>query len=366
MFFYMPVLVYQEEGCVASHSKEIASLGNKAFIITGRSSSKKNGSLADVVKALEQERIEYVIFDEIEENPSVETVLKAREYGLSQNVDFVIGIGGGSPLDASKAIALMIANSGESAGFLYEKVAKKEALPVIAVPTTCGTGSETTPYAILTRHEKKTKASIAHQVFPKMAFIDGKYIQGMHHSVLVSTAVDALGHFIESYLNSKATPYNKMLCEYGLSIWGKNKDVIAGSRSAGQEDYQNLMMASSIAGMAISHTGTSLPHGMSYKLTYTLGIPHGTAVGVFLASYMEAAAQDEVRRILDCVGFSTVAELRSYIKSILADVEVEETFMNEAVSEMISNEGKLANCPFKVDEKSLKEMYISSVSVKQG
>lgn len=364
MFFNMPVLVYQEKECVVSHSKEIAALGKKAFIITGKVSSKKNGSLNDVVRALEQERIEYVIFDEIEENPSVETILKARDFGLNQKVDFVIGIGGGSPLDASKAIALMITNSLEGADFLYKKVNKKEALPVVAVPTTCGTGSETTPYAILTRHDKKTKASISHQIFPKIALVDGKYIQNMQQSVLVSTAIDALGHFIESYLNTKATPYNKMLCEYGLRIWGKSRDVIAGIRDAIPDDYQNLMLASSIAGMAISHTGTSLPHGMSYKVTYTLGIPHGTAVGVFLASYMEEADPKEVSQILQCIGFGAVAELRSYIKSVLINVEVDTGFLDEAVMEMISNERKLVNCPFKVDKALLREMYISSISVK--
>ncbi len=150
MFFYMPVKLYTEENCVFKHKKELAALGKRAFLITSRSSSRKNGSLQDVEEALHTEGISTVIFDEIEENPSIETVMKAREQGLEAGVDFVVGIGGGSPMDAAKAIALMIRHFKEGSSYLYQAGSDSSALPVAAVPTTCGTGSETTPYAILT------------------------------------------------------------------------------------------------------------------------------------------------------------------------------------------------------------------------
>ena len=110
MKLYMPTKVYNEKNCVENHSRELAALGTKALIVTGKHSSRINGSLEDVKGALERERIPYVIFDEIEENPSVETVMKARALGVSEGADFVIGVGGGSPMDASKAISLMMAN----------------------------------------------------------------------------------------------------------------------------------------------------------------------------------------------------------------------------------------------------------------
>ena len=156
MKLYMPTKVYNEKGCVRQHSQELAELGTKALLVTGKHSSRVNGSLQDVEDALNREQVPYVIFDGIEENPSVETVMRATALGLSEKVDFVIGIGGGSPMDASKAIALMIANPEKKADFLYEtdaavKQAANKALTVAAVPTTAGTGSEVTPYAILTR-----------------------------------------------------------------------------------------------------------------------------------------------------------------------------------------------------------------------
>jgi alcohol dehydrogenase len=119
MQFYMPTKLYSEQDCVKKHSEELASFGSKAMIVTGKHSSRANGSLTDVESALDTEGIPYIIFDDVEENPSIETIMRAREFGLNEKVDFVIGIGGGSPMDASKAIALMIANPQEMEDVFY-------------------------------------------------------------------------------------------------------------------------------------------------------------------------------------------------------------------------------------------------------
>ena len=114
MRFFDPTNTYAEKNCVKNHKKELLALGSRAFVITGHSSSKKNGSLDDVIAVLEEASVPYQIFNEIEENPSVETVVRAAEIGKEFKADFVIGIGGGSPLDASKAISLLIANPEET------------------------------------------------------------------------------------------------------------------------------------------------------------------------------------------------------------------------------------------------------------
>ena len=122
MNIYTPTLIYSEKNCVRNHSKELAATGKKAMIITGKKSSRVNGSLDDVISALKEEGRQYIIFDDVEENPSVETVMRARDIGISEGVDYVIGIGGGSPLDACKAIALMIANPQCREDVLFENV----------------------------------------------------------------------------------------------------------------------------------------------------------------------------------------------------------------------------------------------------
>ena len=186
MNYYMPVKVFAEENCVASHAGEICSLGSHAYLITGRSSAEKNGSLDDVKAVLEKAGIPYEHFNEVEDNPSVDTIMKATYIGLDEHVDFVIGIGGGSPLDAAKAVAMLIRQKEKRAAYLYEK-GSDEALPLVLIPTTCGTGSEVTGVSVLTRHDLGTKLSMTHKVFADYALIDGKYLavfECYHTSIL--------------------------------------------------------------------------------------------------------------------------------------------------------------------------------------
>lgn len=365
MKFYMPVKVFQEEDCVRNHKEELADLGNRALIVTGRHSAKINGALQDVEEALKSQEKEYVIYDKIEENPSVETVMDARQFGLSQGADYVIGIGGGSPLDAAKAIALMMANKEQGADLFRCREKVITPLKVAAIPTTCGTGSEVTPYAILTFHEKRTKSSLPYRIFPELALVDGKYLRAASQEMIANTAVDTLGHLIESYCNRNATLYSRMLCMHGMEVWAENKDVLLGTRKALPEDYQSLMYASTIAGMAITHTGTSLPHGMSYTVTYEYQIPHGKAVGIFLAAYLENVCREEKELILCKLKMQSCIELREFITKAVGTVQVEESFVQQSVREMMVNTRKLANCPYEVDAASMDNMYRVSVETKE-
>ena len=345
MNIYLPTLIYSEKDCVKKHSKELAVAGKKAFIITGKHSSRVNGSLKDVTDVLDSVGREYVIFDDIEENPSVETVMKARTIGINEKVDYVIGIGGGSPLDACKAIAMMIANPTEDEKVLYESKMLR-ALPVITVPTTAGTGSEVTPYAILTLHESRTKKSISHKIYPVMALIDYKYLKTQSKNILINTAVDALAHLVESYLNTNANELNRVYSSQGLMLFGEIKNRL---ENPDDEVYSKLSNIAMIAGMAISHTGTSLPHGLSYAITYELGVPHGKAVGLFLGGYVKLYKNREVSaKVLEFLGFKSYDELSDYLGALLGKIDIpDELILNNA--KMISeNKAKLKNYPFDV------------------
>lgn len=355
MQLYLPTKIYSENNCVINHAKELNTYGKKAMLVTGKNSARTCGALADVEQALQQAQISYVIFDEIEENPSVETVMKAREVGMREQVDFVIGIGGGSPLDAAKAIALMIANPQENKEVLYESK-QLQALPVVCIPTTCGTGSEVTPYAILTLHEQKTKKSISHRIYPEMALLDAKYLQSMSYESLVNTAVDALAHLIESYLNTNANEWNRMYSMEGLRIWGKFKYRLKENQLV-QDDYAKMLHASMIAGMAIAHTGTSLPHGLSYPITYELGVPHGKAVGIFLGGFISGYQnQDEVNTVLELLGFTSKESFCRYMTIVSKDVSVTEELMRRNVKSLLENPTKLKNYPFSITEQELMRM----------
>lgn len=356
MYFYMPVKIYSEKNAVSNHAGELAALGSRALIVTGRRSSRTNGSLMDVQRALEGEGIPYEVFDRIEENPSVENVMEARRTGLEAGADFVIGIGGGSPMDAAKAVALLMRQRDAGEECLYQK-GDDSALPVAEIPTTCGTGSEATPYAILTVHTRRTKASISHRVFPALSLCDPGYLSSAGREVLCSTAVDALGHFAESYINSNATQYSRMLCEKGLKLWSSAMDVLTWERQAVWTDYENLMNASTLAGMAITHTGTSLPHGLSYYLTYQDGVPHGKAVGVFLPGYVKAAREEDRRAFLSLMGLANMDEFTALIRRTCRDIQISADLRREAAEGMMGNEAKLVNCPYPVSRKTLEDIF---------
>ena len=157
-------------------------------------------------------------------------------------------------------------------------------------PTTCGTGSEATPYSILTSHIKQTKKSIAHKIFPSLALVDYGYLKTSSYSGMKSTCVDALAHMIESRLNTNANAFSRAYAEEGMRLWASCKGCLETEERFAHmtdDEFSTFMQASVLAGMAIAYTGTSIPHGLSYTLTYENGIPHGKAVGVFLSGFLK-------------------------------------------------------------------------------
>lgn len=366
MFYKMPVTIYEEDNCVYNHRVEIGGLGKKALIVTGKASSKKNGSLSDVQLALKDQNVSYVVFDQIEENPSTDTVMKARDFGLTENVDFVIGIGGGSPLDAAKAIAIMIANKDKGEAFLFEKVKDLKALPVVAIPTTCGTGSEVTAVSVLTVHGKRTKASLPHRLFPMYALLDAKYLMYAPSKVIVSTAVDALAHIIESYINTGVSDFVRMYAKEGLIVWAKCKEVLLGKRELKPEDAKNLLHAAMLAGVCIAHSGTTLPHSLSYIVTYEMGVAHGTAVGHFLPGYVKNASYDDQQFIYKYADFSGYADFEAFINTTcLVDI-IPEAYMERSIKSVATNAAKIAACPFYFDETILHTMEGGDDRMKKG
>ena len=360
MKFYMPVTVYDEPGCVAAHAGEWAGLGTKALIVTGRSSAVKNGSLSDVKKALESQGRQYCVFSDVEENPSVETVVLAAEYGLSEKADFVVGIGGGSPMDAAKAIAFLMDRDTPSAGSLYDGAVPTTYLPVICVPTTCGTGSEVTGVSVLTRHDKRTKGSIPHRIYPEYALIDGKYLNAAPDSVIVNTAVDALAHLVESYFGVKADDYSRYIALAGLDMWKSVKGVLTGDEEITDDARARLMRASALAGMTIAQTGTALPHALGYIITYDTGLAHGPACGLFLAGFLKEADAEEREKVLRAAGFWEMSDFEAFLTKVLPACEVPKETALRTFNAVLTAPAKMNSCCFPADEALLKRLMASA------
>lgn len=356
----LPTKVVDGWFTVTHNATELA-LGKKALLVTGRHSAVASGALDDVLGALKKQKIDYVLFDQTEENPSRETVMRATEVGLKAGADFVIGIGGGSPLDAAKAIALMMKHPDWGMERLYEPPCspdnKNEALPLVAIPTTCGTGSEVTGVSVLTRHDLQTKGSIPYKIYPNVALLDPLYLLMADREMIVHTAVDALAHMYESFLHADATDYSRRFVLKGLSYWSRSKGILDKSKEPETEDYRNLLLASMYAGLAIAQTGTALPHAISYELTYHAGIPHGVACGWFLPRYLQLSAEKgfskEAETLLSAGGFSSLTDFAAFVHTTCGPISVSKELLKQDLKHLSKNTEKLRTAPFPV---SLEEL----------
>lgn len=387
MRFYVPTDIYVEKDCVKNHAKELLAVGKRALIVTGHSSAKANGSLNDVTEVLNAGGVAYQIFDEVEENPSTDTVGKGAQIARDFGAEFIIGIGGGSAIDAAKAMAILLVNPSVNADELHKAPSHPlNHAPVVAVPTTCGTGSEATPVAIITNHKINLKKSIPHRIFPVLALVDGKYLASAKKQLIVNTAVDALAHMVESILNVHSNMLNRMCPEYGLKLWGECKNaLLASGNDATKNDsgnaapidtqdaapidaslYEKLMYTSTIAGMSIAMTSTAVPHGMSYDLTLSKGTPHGPAVGYFLAAYVEVCQKKvpaDVEKILSLLGLQSVEEFAEMLRKLIGTCTVTRELRDKFATAMKTNRSKLDLVPGGITPDEVEYIYDKSLVV---
>ena len=380
MRFYVPTDIYVEKECVKNHAKELLAVGKRALIVTGHSSAKANGSLNDVTEVLNAGGVAYQIFDEVEENPSTDTVGKGAKIAREFGAEFIIGIGGGSAIDAAKAMAILLVNPSVNADELHKAPSHPlNHAPVVAVPTTCGTGSEATPVAIITNHKINLKKSIPHRIFPVLALVDGKYLASAKKQLIVNTAVDALAHMVESILNVHSNMLNRMCPEYGLKLWGECKEaLLASENDATKNDsgnaapidaslYEKLMYTSTIAGMSIAMTSTAVPHGMSYDLTLSKGTPHGPAVGYFLAAYVEVCQKKvpaDVEKILSLLGLKNIEEFAAILRKLIGTCTVTRELRDKFATAMKTNHSKLDLVPGGITPDEVEYIYDKSLVVK--
>lgn len=320
MFMYeMPTRLFFGKDCLNGAGKDLKKLGQKALIVTGRHSAKINGSQKAVTEALESAGISWVLFDQIENNPSIKTVRKAADFGKAEHVDFVIGIGGGSPMDAAKVIALLCTNDLDDKALFTGPYVRP--LPIVTVPTTSGTGSEVTKVGVLTNPAAGTKQSVnTPLIFPVLSYADPSFTESVSTTVTIDTAIDALSHAIEGYMSRKSTPMSDIWAEEAMRFLGPHLTDLEGTIPyAVRED---LMYGATAAGIVIAQTGTTLVHGMGYQLTYYKGLSHGRANGLLLPGYMQLMAEtmaDKVEKVWDILGFSGLEDFTDCLHSLMPE-----------------------------------------------
>lgn len=287
--FYMPVKVVSGKGCVAKNSSQLSALGKKCLIITGKSSALKSGALHDITAALDAGPISYQIFDKIGPNPLLSACFEAGKTAREQGADFIIGIGGGSALDAAKSAAIFAGNPDLQPMDIFSGEFKNPALPLALAGTTAGTGSEVTAVSVLTIDGQNVKKSVTHPYcYARISFADPRYTYSSPYGLTVSAALDALSHAVESYYSIKGGDTARGFSLEAVALLWPNLLKLLENKGAlpDEESRDELYFGSLWAGLALNLSGTGFPHPAGYALTTGYGVPHGKACAVFLPDYV--------------------------------------------------------------------------------
>ena len=362
--YYMPTQILMGEDCVKSSNSTFLNMGKKALIVTGEHSAKKNGSLDDIIDVLSSNGQTWALFDKIMSNPTIESVYDGAAFAKSEDVDFIIAIGGGSPMDAAKAISLLACQDIPEEK-LFGGQYSDEILPMIMVPTTAGTGSEVTPYSVLTNNRAQTKNSISSNIlFPQIAILDAKYMDNLPKEITVNTAIDALSHSIEGMLSLRANPITDSIALESIKRISRCFDSFKSEELTKTQRFE-LLYASTLAGMVIANTKTTAVHSMGYSLTYFHDIDHGRANGLLLGEflkYIKKSWPERVFEILSAMGLSTVNEFTALLDELLGEREKLTDEQIEKYVSITAKSGNVKNSPIIPGIEDLIEIFNNSMN----
>ncbi len=355
--FYLPTKIVFQTEAVKAAAEQMQGFGKKPLIVTGARSAIASGAQQDVTALF----TDYQVYDQIKENPELGSIMRGAKVLEDSGCDFVIGIGGGSPLDAAKAISVAAANQ-LNIDQLYSTELFKKAYPVVALPTTSGTGSEVTQYSVLNDDRSGKKAGWGHSLaFPVLAVVDPRYTLSLSKEVTMNTAIDALSHLLEGLYSAKREPLCFPIIHKGISLIIKNLPLALKDPS-NLEARCALSQASIYGGMTISQTSTSLQHSIGYPLTTEFNVPHGLANGIVMKQIMKLY-KPAVHGLLDEAFGSFHFNMESFFDwlddlGLKADVQITEEFINQRVPEVMSSRNMLNN-PLEVSAEQIADIFMS-------
>ncbi|MGE5508555.1 MAG: iron-containing alcohol dehydrogenase [Chitinophagales bacterium] len=277
-------------GVLQSLGEVAPSLGKKALVVTGTGSARKTGVLQKVVDLLARAGVESVSFEKATPNPLSTTVDEGVALLKAEGCDFVVGIGGGSPVDVAKAIALCAASGGRitdyQPGGVFADTTTARALPVVAIVTTAGTGTEIDRYLVITNAETQEKPGIGFDcTYPAVGIVDPELMLSVPADVTADTGVDVLFHAMEAYLSTGAQPFSDLLAVEAIRLVVANLErVLAAGHDL--EGRTNMAWASTLAGWAIDLGGTVAIHGAGHPVSGRLGATHGQSLAALAVAYL--------------------------------------------------------------------------------
>ncbi len=358
--------------------------GTKAFIVYGSHRLESDGVIGKMQDYLKQAGIESTTFSGVEHDPSVATVQEGVRQMNEFQPDLIIGIGGGSPIDAAKAMWIFY----EHPDFTFEEAAKPFNLPelrtkakFIAISTTSGTATEVTSFSVITDNDTGIKYPIAdYNITPDVAILDTTLVEKMPQNLVANTGMDALTHALEAYVSTAANPFTDALAMRSIEMIFKN---LVKSYNGDMEGRKQMHLAQNLAGMSFSNAILGIAHSMAHKSGAILDVPHGLANAIYLPNTVlfnskDAVAGSRYAEIAQRIGLSgntqqeLVTALIDQIKNMRSELGMagslkefgidEDTFMakvdNMAVT-AVADPCTSTN-PREIDSEQMKKLYIAA------
>ena len=382
--YFLPVNIQFGWNKVDNVADFAAPYGKKALIVTGRTSAKKSGLYDRVVAKLDAAHIGHVLFDQVDANPLTTTALDGAALAKSESCDMVIAIGGGSIMDCAKGIAFMAVNEGDINDYIFNRKVSDNALPLIVIPTTCGTGSEGNGFGVLTNPETGDKKSLrCNAIVPKVSIVDPAVMGTMPSHVLASVGFDALCHNIEAYTSKTAQPFTDALAHYAVTLLAqylvplyKHVKATAEGKPAVLNEIQltkaweSVTLASTIGGMVINTAGVTLAHGMEHPASGLKDITHGIGLAVIepvAVEYTWSANPDKFGVLARIFNHGDGSELGEALRLVVHDLDLttnltELGFMKKDIPWLVENvyvvaTGNIANTVAEINRKDIEVLY---------
>ena len=336
-------------------------LGAQALVVTGRD-SRRAQPLAELLR---EAGVDSICFP-VQGEPDLETVRQGTAMARGERCDLVLGFGGGSALDAGKAIAAMLANPGGLLNYLEiigeGKALTKPSAPFIAIPTTAGTGSEVTRNAVLASPEHGVKVSLRSPLMlPRIALVDPELTYALPASLTASTGLDALTQLIEPFVCSRANPMTDAFCREGIRAASRSLRV-AFENGTNHEARENMCLASLLGGLALANAGLGAVHGLAGPFGGRFGAPHGAVVAALLPHVMQTNLRalrqrqpgnealhryEEVARLLTGKATATAEDGVEWVSQLVSDLKIPPLrvygFAHEHIPELVENAGKASS-----------------------
>ena len=288
--YFQPTEIRFGHGRVGEIGEVVSRFGSRCLIVTVPPFPEIEPVFNKVKNSLTNKNVEIAHFDEVIPNPTTDLVSKGADLARTLEADVVLGLGGGSSMDTAKAIAVEATHEGTSWDYLFfrESQPTDKTLPVIAVTTTSGTGSQVTQVAVVTNPEEKYKSALYHALlYPKVTIVDAELMLSVPEHITASTGFDVFAHAFESYITPNGSPYTELTSLEAIRLVAKNLPV-AVKDGADQDARTAMAWADTLAGLSIANAGVTLPHGIGMAIGGNYPhVMHGEALAVIYPAILQ-------------------------------------------------------------------------------